>query len=450
MSASSKTYYKSAAGSVAVDSLTKQVLTVANQLLALPQFGGEKEPMTATQGSFRPYTSYSGSTHTGCAAVDLSAYNWQNRLQVLDLLGLIYCHRLVSEGDWPEHGHVMTNGMGCAAASLKAQIAELRAGGDGLSGNRPDRDRELRSLLWPLAVYNGRTGKLKALQKTNLRTGPSYERDIIRAAPTDTVVNAIMEVNVDGDRWFVTDKGEWGFSGKWAKVPFYVTPPKQVPAQVLNLLNWKWTGPIGAAHTPLEVKQTALATYEHPKHFYVKGNGVVFNAPTSGVTTENSSYPRSELREMTARGTKLASWSNRSGTHEMKITQAVTKVPGVKPHVVCGQIHDAQDDVIMVRLEGKKLFVESPYASDQTLDANYVLGTKFYLRIIATSSGIRIRYQKSGSGVVVERSVKKTGSGWYFKAGDYTQASSKVPTGSDKYGTGAGEVVIYGLEVVHR
>lgn len=447
MSASSKTYYKSTAGSVAVDSLTKQVLTVANQLLSLPQFGGETEPMTATQGSFRPYTSYSGATHTGCAAVDLTAYNWENRLIVLDLLGMIYCHRLVSEGDWPEHGHAMLNGMGCASAALKGQIAELKRGGDGLAGDRPDRDRELRSLLWPLAVYNGRTGKLKATAKTNLRTGPSYERDIIRSAPVDTVVNAIMEVNVGGDRWFVTDKGEWGFSGKWAKIPFYATTPSQVPAQVLDLTNFKWTGPIGSNGKPLEVKQTALATYQHVKHFFVSGGGVVFNAPTNGYTTTNSSYPRSELREMAARGTKLASWSNRSGVHEMRILQAVTKLPKGKPHVVCGQIHDAEDDIVMVRLEGRRLFVESNGKEVGLLDANYVLKTKFHLRIAASSGGIRVAY--NGNKAVVDL-PKKVGSGWYFKAGCYTQASSKVSSSSPKYGTGEGEVIIYSLQVTHR
>ncbi len=30
----------------------------------------------------------------------------------------------------------------------------------------------------------------------------------------------------------------------------------------------------------------------------------------------------------------------------------------VKPHIVAGQIHDADDDVIVFRLEGKKLFID--------------------------------------------------------------------------------------------
>jgi hypothetical protein len=53
-----------------------------------------------------------------------------------------------------------------------------------------------------------------------------------------------------------------------------------------------------------------------------------------------------------------ASWSNESGTHTMRLRQAVTKLPEAKPHVVTAQIHDEDDDVVMVRLEGTQLEVE--------------------------------------------------------------------------------------------
>lgn len=217
MSASTKTTYTSTAGSVAVDSLTKQILVVATKLLALPKFGSEaEEPPTATQGSFRPHTSYSGSTHTGCAAVDLTAYNWENRIRVFDLLGVISCHRTPNQGDWPYHLHQMTNGMGCAADSLKGQIKEVIAGGDGLTGTRPDPDRHLRSLLWPLAVYQGRTGMLVAKQNTHLYDQPAYTPKWIRDMPKGKQAYSLMEVNVNGKKWFVTKKGEWGFSEKFS------------------------------------------------------------------------------------------------------------------------------------------------------------------------------------------------------------------------------------------
>lgn len=219
MSASTRTTYTSPAGTIAVDSLTKQILVVRNRLLRLDKFGGEVENVTATQGSYRPRTPYSGSTHTGCAAVDTTAYNWKNRLILSDLLGTTVCHRLRFEGSWPEHLHEMTRGMGCAAESLKGQIAELERGGDGLSGSRPDRDRELRSLLWPLAVYQGRTGILTATQNTRVYDGPGSSRNVVSEVAKGTKTNAIMEVrNKFGTLWFVTDKGNWGVSSRWAKV----------------------------------------------------------------------------------------------------------------------------------------------------------------------------------------------------------------------------------------
>lgn len=218
MTASDRTTYRSPAGTIAVDALTKQILTVANRLLALPRFGGEMENVTATQGSYRPRTRYSGTTHTGCAAVDVTAYNWRNRFHVFDLLGIVPTHRLPSEGDWPEHMHLMTNGMGCAAASLKGQIAEIKNGGDGLKGDRPDRDADRRSGLWPLAVYQGRTGKLKSVKTTHLYHGPAASTGVVKDAPKGTGVTALMEVrNRFGNLWFVTSDGWWGVSSKWSK-----------------------------------------------------------------------------------------------------------------------------------------------------------------------------------------------------------------------------------------
>lgn len=217
MSASTKTSYKSVPGTIAVDSLSKQIIVVVNRLIRLPEFGGESEDMWGLQGSFRPYTSYSGSTHTKCGAEDFTPYNWKNRLQLFDLCGIDAFHRLETDGDWNEHLHCATRGLGCNAPALSGQSESLKAGRNGLRNNGPDRDRKLRSLLWPLAVYQGRTGHVVATKSTNLYDGPAGSRRVLRAAPKGTRVNSIMEVRNNHDNiWFVTDKGEWGFSGKWA------------------------------------------------------------------------------------------------------------------------------------------------------------------------------------------------------------------------------------------
>ncbi|HEY0616101.1 MAG TPA: polysaccharide lyase family 7 protein, partial [Kribbella sp.] len=89
------------------------------------------------------------------------------------------------------------------------------------------------------------------------------------------------------------------------------------PAGVLELTNWKLTLPTGSEGKPAEVKQPELADYAKDPYFVVEGKGVRFRAPVDGVTTSGSSYPRSELREMTNDGQEKADWSSTSGTHTL-------------------------------------------------------------------------------------------------------------------------------------
>lgn len=207
------------------------------------------------------------------------------------------------------------------------------------------------------------------------------------------------------------------------------------PVTPISLTNWKLTLP-----TPLEGDDPDEvypigAAYEKPPYFDRVTGAILFRAPVDGATTPNSSYPRSELREM--QGGVKAAWSNLTGVHEMAIEQAITAVPGIKPHVVAGQIHDAADDVIMIRLEGKRLFVESRGDDIGLLTDNYLLGTRFRVTVRAESGMIRVFY----NGVEKAR-LHGSFSGCYFKAGCYTQAN-------EGNGSGYGEVVVYALTVKH-
>jgi poly(beta-D-mannuronate) lyase len=209
---------------------------------------------------------------------------------------------------------------------------------------------------------------------------------------------------------------------------------------VLDLTNWKITLPVaGSGGGALEIKQPQLASYSS-EHFRVAGGGVEFTAPVTGATTSGSSYPRSELREMANGGTSNAAWSSTSGTHVMEITQAITRTPTAKPHVVAGQIHDSGDDVVMVRLEGSKLFVEGDGDELAVLDANYSVGTTFTVRLEVSGGHIRVFYNGAQ-----KLDYAFSGSGLYFKAGAYTQsnASKGEPAGA------AGQVVITSLRVTH-
>lgn len=220
------------------------------------------------------------------------------------------------------------------------------------------------------------------------------------------------------------------------------------PGSVLSLTNWKLTLPTDGCDSNSwadEVTQPQLKTFTKSGAFFVNadGTGVAFRAGVAGArTSENTKYPRSELREMTAQGEDRASWSNKAGkgTHTMTVEAAITKTPAVKPEVVAAQIHDADDDVVMIRLYGRRLVVDADDSKVQLpLDENYVLGTRFKVTITATNGNIRVTYD--GSRVV---DYQRSGDGLYFKAGCYTLSNTSFDAPAEY-----GEVVIYKLAVAH-
>jgi poly(beta-D-mannuronate) lyase len=217
-------------------------------------------------------------------------------------------------------------------------------------------------------------------------------------------------------------------------------PEKHVPADLLDLTNWRLALPTGKDDAD-QVDQPELATFQDSDYFHLNKakTGVVFRANAGGTTTSGSKYPRSELREMIDGGKKEAAWSNASGDHIMTITEAITAVPPRKPQVVAGQIHDDEDDVVMIRLEKSRLFVEADGDEVGVLNPAYSLGTKFTVKIRATPDGIRITYNGKKS-----VTYDKVGGGYYFKAGCYTQSNT-----DDDAPDAAGEVVIYDLKVEH-
>ena len=225
----------------------------------------------------------------------------------------------------------------------------------------------------------------------------------------------------------------------------------QYPSQLLDLSAWKVTVPIGSAESPTEVKQPALATYALDPWFVPAAGceAVRFRAHTSAVTTSGSGYPRSELREMKSDGVTNASWSTTSGTHRMFIDQAITAVPRGKRHVVAGQIHDAGDDVIVIRLEHPKLFIDINGNDGPVLDANYTLGKRFTVEFVASGGKIAIHYNGSSTPAYT---LTKSTSGCYFKAGAYTQSNcSTESTAGEQCGTdNYGEVVLYDVRVNHQ
>ncbi len=122
----------------------------------------------------------------------------------------------------------------------------------------------------------------------------------------------------------------------------------------------------------------------------------------------------------------------------MTMAVSIRKTPPVKQHVVCAQIHDASDDLMMIRLEGNKLFIERNGVGDVMLTRDYKLGTPFRLRVAAGEGRVRVWYEGQPS---MDWQVQRAGC--YFKAGCDTQSNPSKGDQPESYG----EVLIQRLEI---
>jgi hypothetical protein len=225
------------------------------------------------------------------------------------------------------------------------------------------------------------------------------------------------------------------------------------PAELLALTDWKLTLPVdadgGTSGRAREVSQPELATTDFAPWFTLNAErtAIVFRAHHGGATTSGSGNPRSELREMKAgtQGKELASWSSTVGTHTLWIKQAITRLTNTKPHTVAGQIHDANDDVTVFRLEGTNLYItDGNTTRAHLLTSSYALGTVFTVKLRVSAGVITYAFNEVP---VAGYSQTKSGSGWYFKVGDYTQSNPGTATdAADAYA----EVQVYDFKVTHQ
>ncbi len=203
------------------------------------------------------------------------------------------------------------------------------------------------------------------------------------------------------------------------------------PSERLDLASWKLTLPVDTPikGVPDEISGAALVGFVDTRHFFVDSEGrVVFRAYCDGVTTKGSGYPRSELREISAG--RAASWDTTGDrVRVMEATLSVTVLPRHKPHVVCAQIHDADRDVLMVRMEGRKLLIEREGLPDVVLATDQPLGKPFDLRIEAGRGQVKVWYE--GRPALDWQVVAK---GCYFKAGCYTQSNLRKGDTAESFG----------------
>jgi len=228
--------------------------------------------------------------------------------------------------------------------------------------------------------------------------------------------------------------------------------PAVAPGGNIDLTLWELQEPVGSPGAPTTIPPSQLKGPNgfHDSYFFTDptDGAMTFWDPENGVTTANSMYPRSELREMTAGGAP-ANWPI-TATHTLSATLKVTMVPD---HVAVGQIHLGTgtpsstkpllelfyhaDGSIVLGIE------QTPAGGNEVLHpvGNVSLGTKW--SYVIGLSGNNITLVING-GAVQTFAMSNTFNqeNMYFKAGDYDQSVGASATVGAK-------VQFYALSIFH-
>jgi hypothetical protein len=231
-----------------------------------------------------------------------------------------------------------------------------------------------------------------------------------------------------------------------------VLNPHVAPGGNFDLSLWELQEPVGAPGAPTTIAPAQLVGPNgyHDAYFFTDSSdgSMTFWDPENGVTTPNSKYPRSELREMTAAGA-AANWAP-TGTN---LLRAVLKATVIPDHVAVGQIHVGTGTPASTKplLE---LFYYASGAIVLAIEQSPITGGEVDSTVGNVPLGSRWSYAIALSGgtitLVIDGGAAQTSAmpaafnqeGMYFKAGDYDQSAGAS-------GTVGAKVQFYALSIVH-
>jgi Alginate lyase len=212
------------------------------------------------------------------------------------------------------------------------------------------------------------------------------------------------------------------------------------PGGNFNLSVWSLQLPIGSPGSPTTIPPAQLkgaSGYTNASYFWTDKNdgSMTFWDPESGVTTPNSSYARTELREMNSNGT-AADWTL-AGNHTLS---AELRVVSVTSNVCVGQVHLGSGGTStkpLVELYYHSngdiyLGTENSPTGGQTLHyiTNVALGVHWTYVINVNGNTINLTVNGSKTSYSIPTSFNAYHQ--YFKAGDYNQSSSSSTSNGAK------------------
>ncbi|SDO19069.1 polysaccharide lyase family 7 protein [Actinacidiphila guanduensis] len=226
--------------------------------------------------------------------------------------------------------------------------------------------------------------------------------------------------------------------------------PGVAPGGNFNLSVWELQEPVGSPGSPTTISSSRLqgAGGFQDSYFYTDSSdgAMTFWAPEKGVTTPNSNYARSELREMNTDGS-AADWSL-AGTHRLNAT---LRVVSVTSNVCVGQIHlgsggSSTKPLIELYYHSNGDIVagveNSPDGGQTTHTVGHVAVGTTWSYTIGVSGGNTIDLTVNGSTTHYAIPSSFDAYHQYFKAGSYNQSSSDSTTQGAR-------VAFYALTVSH-
>lgn len=226
---------------------------------------------------------------------------------------------------------------------------------------------------------------------------------------------------------------------------------------MIDLATWNLSIPVGVPATTITTPM--LVGGYQDDYFQTRDGTVIFWAPVNGTTTENSIYPRSELRETYADGA-LRNWTYPEADNYLRAALTVNQVPSTGRIVIC-QIHTYKST--------QPLFMLEYQYKTSTATGNIVAKVRMSpgapIQAISIASGIpldqrftyNVHLTPAGTlSITINSSLYESPFNWkarmdsswapkalYFKAGVYTLDN----TG---YETEAGRATFYKLGIEHR
>ena len=151
--------------------------------------------LTVHQGSYNAGgVSASAGTHDGGGAVDLSSYDWENKVTVGRRVGFAMWRRETIPGLWNEHIHGIDKGNQRLSAGARDQVAQYEAGTDGLRGRAPDTFPVHPSTVFDYAEWQRRQSLLLRLRRLVRRREAAIVRRKAAQAEVVETTSAIDKI----------------------------------------------------------------------------------------------------------------------------------------------------------------------------------------------------------------------------------------------------------------